>query len=360
LIVLALKRRARGAGSEAEARTRALVTYPGSGDAATVLRRVYKTGRTISPDDALLSIMLLHLWRIAETKRRETWPAEARSFSRDLHESAGHLLGSFTSLIPPSLEQLSGLSLRDLRISLFAAFALEKLEVVAAARGYRLDNLRLEGGERLQEALRQGHGAVLWVENSFSASLLAKAAVAQAGFAVHHLSRPGHNLSTTRYGMRVLNPIVRKAEDRFLAERILVDDSNELAVARHIMELLRDNQVVSVTVSSAGSQTVEAPALNGVIRIATGAPHFALRSGAPLLPVLSYRDGEEYVVEIGEPIVLAGMKREDAYAFAVREYARRVDAFARAHPLDWCGWRGGTYFEGEAAAVTTSGEATSL
>ena len=78
MILLALKRRPRGAGSEAVAQTRALVTYPGSGNVATVLRTVYKTGRNVSPDDALLSIMLLHLWRIAETKRPGTWPAEAR------------------------------------------------------------------------------------------------------------------------------------------------------------------------------------------------------------------------------------------------------------------------------------------
>jgi lauroyl/myristoyl acyltransferase len=281
-------------------------------------------------------------------------------FSRELQGGAAGLLESFASQIPPSLPELAGMSLYDLRVRLFAAFALEKLEVVAAASGRSLGNMRLEGGERLTNALEQGHGAVLWVENCFSSSILVKAAVAEAGFGVHHLSRPGHNLSASRFGMRFLNPVVRKAEDQFLAERVLVDGGNELAVSRHIMGMLAENQVVSVTVSSIGSQTVEAPSLNGVIRIATGAPHFAQRSDAPLFPVLSYRDGDQYVVEIGEPIELAGMRREDAYALAVQEFARRVDAFARAHPLDWCGWRGGTYFEGESTTSKGSGAAPSL
>jgi hypothetical protein len=44
----------------------------------------------------------------------------------------------------------------------------------------------------------------------------------------------------------------------------------------------------------------------------------------------------------------------------VQEFARRVDAFARAHPLDWCGWRGGTYFEGESTTSKGSSAAPSL
>jgi len=236
--------------------------------------------------------------------------------------------------------------MQDLSVNLFAAYVLEKVEVMASALGRpRLSGLRLEGGAWLQDALNQGHGAVLWCENCFSSSLLLKATLASAGFQVHHLSRLGHNLSNTRYGMRFLNPIVRKAEDRYLAERILVDDSNQLAVARRIMERLKDNKVVSVTVGGQGHQAVESPALDGIVRVATGAPHFALRSGAPLLPAFSHRDGPDYVVEIGEPIDLTGMDRDSAYEFAVRDFARRMVGFVREHPLDWDGWLRGSYSE---------------
>jgi lauroyl/myristoyl acyltransferase len=240
--------------------------------------------------------------------------------------------------------EISGQNVKELSVSLFAAYVLEKLEVLASWLGrYRPSNLRLEGVSRLQEALKQGHGAVLWCESCNSSSLLLKATLESAGFQVHQLSRPGHNLSNTRFGMRFLNPIVRKAEDRYLAERILVDETNTLAVSRRIMDLLKDNGVVSVTVNSQGSQVIESPVLDGVLRVATGAPHFALRSGAPLLPLFSYRDGDEYVVEIGEPIPLAGMGRERAYEFAVGELARRLSDYVEEHPLDWCGWLRGGY-----------------
>jgi len=300
----------------------------------------------ISGDDALTTLLLLHLGTIAATKKPPAWPSEALRVSRDLHAHLANQLAAFTTQIPAGLVELTGRQVADLSIDLFAAYVLEKIEVTGLAIGrYQPSGLRLEGASRLQEALKEGRGAVLWCDHSFSASLLLKAALASNGFQVHHLSRPSHNLSSTRFGLRFLNPIVRKAEDRYLAERILLEEGDELAVSRRILQLLRHNEIVSVTVFQAGSQVVEAPVLNGVVRVATGAPHFALRSGAPLLPVFSFRDADEFVVEIGEAIELTGASRDAAYQCAVSELARRLGDYVQKHPLDWCDWFGGTYFE---------------
>ena len=310
-----------------------------------------------STDDAVLTALLIHLLPITLRTPPERWPAEALKASRDLHQYFVRELTPFTSRIPRRLPELRGRDSRELGIELFGAYLLEKMEVLACAMGrYDPVNLRVEGESHLREALDKGNGAVLWCENSFSSSLLQKAAIAAAGYRVHHLSRHGHNLSSTRLGMRFLNPIVRKAENRYLAEVFLVDGHNQMAVSRHILELLRANQVVSVTVINAGSQTVEAPLLDGVLSVATGAPHFAARGRAPLLPVLSYRDGNDFVAEIGAPIELQAMNREAAYEFAVQELARRIDAFVRLHPIDWCGWLRGSYIEAPAAAARVQGE----
>jgi hypothetical protein len=320
---------------------------PGPDGVLNEVRSLSRSHQMISGDDPAIAFLLLHVLRIVATKPRETWPREAMQFSRDLHALVPAVLASFHRDIPESLPALSGRSKHEVNVNLFAAYVLEKMEVVAAASGHPQPwNLVLKGGSRVQEALDQGRGAIVWCETCMSASLLTKAAFASAAFDLHHLSRPGHNLSISRFGMRFLNPIVRRAEDRFLAERIIVDYGNELPVARHIMALLQENKVVSLTISSAGSQVVEAPALNGVARIATGALGFAMRTGAPLFPVFSHREDDAYVVAAGDPIELAGMKRDQAYEFAVQEYARRLDAFARAHPLDWYGWRADTYHEG--------------
>jgi lauroyl/myristoyl acyltransferase len=299
-------------------------------------------------NDVLTTLLLLHLRQVVKKKETDAWAAEALRLSQDLHSRFGKQLTPFTARIPARLEQLSGETMKDLSVRFYASYVLEELEVLSSALGHRQRySLRLEGESRLQEALNQGKGAVLWCQPSFSSSLLVKAALASAGFEIHHLSRPGHNLSNTRYGVRFLNSIVRRAEGHYLAERIIVDEGSEVAASRRIMKLLKENRIVSVTVGNLGSQVVEAPVLDGVLRVATGAPHFALRSGAPLLPLHSYRNGEEYVVQIGEPIPLAGMSRDMASESAVRELACRLEDFVQAHPLDWSGWfRGiGTYSE---------------
>ncbi len=308
-----------------------------------------------STDDAVMGGLLIHLRSIANGKAPAAWPDEALKASRDLHRHfEGLVRPSFSSRIPGVLAELSGLEPRELSIRLFAAYLLEKIEVLAVSRGkYEPSGLRLEGESFIRVALSQGRGAVRWWENSSYARRLQKAAMAQAGFGLHHLSRAGHNLSSTRFGLRYLNPIVQGAENRYLAERIVVGDGSEVAASRRIMAVLKANEIVSVTVNSAGARVVEAPMLEGVLRVATGAPHFALASGAPLLPVICHREGSEYVVEIGAPIALSGLTREAAYAFAVEELARRIEAYVRRHPLDWSGWLRGAYVGGE--VTSTSG-----
>jgi predicted LPLAT superfamily acyltransferase len=301
-------------------------------------------------NDGVVSALLLHLLPIVLRNPPEAWPAKAREVSRDLHRYFRRELFPFTSRIPRRLTELAAMEPEALSLELFAAYVLEKMEVLACGFGrYDPTNLRLDGRGHLERALEAGKGAVLWCESSFSSSLLQKAAVASAGYRVHHLSRRGHNLSSTRFGMRFLNPIVRRGENRYLEEVILVDGANQLAVSRHIMEVLAGNGIVSVTVIPSGAQTLEAPLLDGTLSVATGAPHFALRGGAALLPVLSHRAGAHYVAQIGEPIELTGMAREAAYDHAAHELARRIESYIAAHPLDWSGWLRGPYTEATAS-----------
>ena len=111
------------------------------------------------------------------------------------------------------------------------------------------------------------------------------------------------------------------------------------------MQLLGENKVVTITARNTGAQVKETPVLDGSIRLATGAPHFALNAAAPLLPVFCHRDGSQYVVEVAEPILLTGMKREDAFTFACAEFGRQMSAYVEKHPKDWAGWYGGVYSE---------------
>ena len=80
----------------------------------------------------------------------------------------------------------------------------------------------LNGEAHLRSALESGRGVILWVlETSFS-TLMAKIALHNSGYRACQLSRPGHGFSSTPFGIRFLNPIWTRVEDRYIAERILI------------------------------------------------------------------------------------------------------------------------------------------
>jgi lauroyl/myristoyl acyltransferase len=296
-----------------------------------------------------MSAVLLRVLPVA-FKRASTWSQQSMTISLELHHRFRRLLAPFTSRIPARLPTLTRKTVDELSVVLFSAYLLEKVELLATWLGrWEPSNLRLEGTGHLEDALALGHGAVLWCEVSHSSSLLTKAAFGQAGFQVHQLSRPGHNLSRSQFGVRILNAIVRRAEGKYLAGRMIIHEGNQVAVARHILGLLRGNQVVSITINGFGHQVPEVPVLDGVLSVATGAPHFAARSGAALLPVFAYRDGADYVVTVSEPIKLDGTGRDAAYASAIEDFAWRLEAFVEQHPLDWSGWLRGAYTESATA-----------
>ena len=131
----------------------------------------------------------------------------------------------------------------------FESSALDRMEVmcrvhryVARMQGFReyrpggwRPEIQVVGAEYIEAALAQGHGVLLWVAGFAYRDLVTKKALHEAGYRVSHLSRSGHNISSTRFGIRALNPIWTRIEDRFLAERVLIrddDPGSALAVLR--------------------------------------------------------------------------------------------------------------------------------
>jgi lauroyl/myristoyl acyltransferase len=191
--------------------------------------------------------------------------------------------------------------------------------------------IAVAGAHHVQAALDAGRGAVLWVAPFVFAPLVAKRALHECGFAVHHLSRPEHGFSSTVFGVGVLNPIRTRIEDRYLAERTTIARVGQTAAAvRTLAERLAANRVVSVTFADQGTRLIETPFLAGRLRVAPGAAHLALRSGASLLPVFALRTGTDaFRVEIGPQLSPSpGQDRnrqiEAMVAVYADELARRV------------------------------------
>lgn len=202
--------------------------------------------------------------------------------------------------------------------------------------------IELHGLDHLDAALRSGNGAILWVSHFVFNSTVTKIALYRLGHRVAHLSRPEHGFSKTRFGISWLNPIRRRAEDRFLDERIVIDRRQMISTMRRIRTRLGANGIVTITVGPwEGRQLADIPLLGGHLQVATGAITLAHQSNASLLPVFAVFDPEvdSFTLHIESPLdVPAGADKTQAVIAAASDYAARLVPYVRRYPDQWRGW----------------------
>ena len=201
-------------------------------------------------------------------------------------------------------------------------------------------DISIEGEAHLEAALSAGRGAILWDSHFYFASLITKMGLYRKGYRLHHMSRREHGFSPTHFGIRVLNPVRTSIEARYLADRVVMSEDNPGAILDDLAHRLAKNEVVSVTVRGDSNRPVEAPFLNGAMRIAPGAAVLAWNSQSALLPVFTTRtDDFCYRVRISPPInVLDNTTRRDAVISTAQEYAGRLEAEVIEHPGQWIDW----------------------
>lgn len=201
----------------------------------------------------------------------------------------------------------------------------------------------LEGLEHLAEARAAGRGVVLWMAHFVFHGLAAKKLLAGRGFRVHHLSRPEHGYSKTAFGIRVLNPVRRRVEDRYLASRILITGAGRETLGARLRALLAAGEIVSITAGAwEGRRVAHVPFLGGRYPLATGAPFLAHAEGAALIPVFCWRgaatDGG-LTLRVGRPIPAPReADRTQAIEGALAAFMARHEAIVREAPGEWRGW----------------------
>jgi lauroyl/myristoyl acyltransferase len=264
------------------------------------------------------------------------WPIAAKALSR----LQGMLLPSrwrhLEELVPGYLAAASGLRPTAIAEQETAASYEEELALLRCYRpgGWR-PNIRLEGSERLDAALAQGKGAVLWVEDIHFASLVVKRALAEHGYAVSHLSRPSHGFSDTPFAHRFLNPIRWRVENRYLKQRV-VTKRGDLSGLRRLREELSAGGIVSITVGNNGSQVKAVPFFESDLELATGPVTVARAAGAPLLPVFTQRlPSGTFEVRIEAPLDLSDSSNPDA---PFVQFAALLASYVKQYPPQWKGW----------------------
>jgi lauroyl/myristoyl acyltransferase len=222
-----------------------------------------------------------------------------------------------------------------------AGFMEEFLGILRALRPWaNTPNCTLHGGAHVTQALKEGRGVVLWVDEFHFYSLASKVALAEAGFRTVHLSHPTHGFSKTRFGMAVLNPVKIHVENRWLKDRVMMSFGGATGALRALQRHLRAGDVVSVTAGADAATPIELPFLGGTIRLAPGAPELAHMAKAPLLPVHTiYREDGTFEVSVEPPIEAPREDGRAAFAeAAAREYAERLAPVVLSYPHQWRGW----------------------
>jgi lauroyl/myristoyl acyltransferase len=270
------------------------------------------------------------------------WPAMARGLSR----LGGILSGKTTAPVAARVARAFG---GDVAIAERVAAELRggRYEVAfQCLRGYRpggwWPKVAVEGREHIDVALASGKGCVLWIAHFVFAPNIAKMGLDRLGYRVSHLSRPDHGFSSTRFGIRCLNPVRTRFEDSHLAERIRFDRAHPARALIRARNIVAGSGVVSFTAGAwEGSAVVEADFLGSRIALALGPVWLARTSGAALLPVFAMRTQrpDTFLVEIGSPIdTNADASEEQALAHATEQFLLAHETRLTRYPAQWRGW----------------------
>jgi lauroyl/myristoyl acyltransferase len=272
-----------------------------------------------------------------------SWAPIARWLAARKHEFSPRSAGRLKDILRSALELDDDAQLRALSETIDGGKYELRAQIMRLYRpgGWR-PQIRLHGAAHLDEAAKNGRGAILWASHFVFGGTLIKMALAEHNYDLTHLSRPEHGFSKTAFGIRALNPIRCLPEDQLLKERIVIDRNDMPRTKRQIDRVLEENGILSITVGAwEGRSLADMPFLGHRLKIATGALNLGYRTGAPVLPVtaVSLSGSEVFEVTIGEPLPIPrDGSKHDAIAVAVAEYGRRLERDVRAFPGQWRAW----------------------
>jgi hypothetical protein len=207
--------------------------------------------------------------------------------------------------------------------------------------GWRMRS-RIEGDEAVRKAQADGKGVILWIAHFVFNGLPLKRSLREAGYRVSHLSRPEHGFSSTRFGVKFLNPIRSHVEERYLEERILIKRGSEQVALRKAHKLLQQGKIVSITAGHwEGREVASMPVGSTSLPVSTGAPGLAFVTGSLLLPVfIALQDDGVFKVVIGNKIDVGQCEdRVSAVKRGVEEMSRQLLPHILETPGQWRGWK---------------------
>jgi lauroyl/myristoyl acyltransferase len=267
------------------------------------------------------------------------WQAASRRISVLLKRISGSTLRAMATYrdladIHPAYRNVS-----DVDVRLTQTYMESRLQICDQnlLRRWRPE-IEIAGTRHVEAALARGHGVIFWVTPSAYSDLIAKMAFRKAGFAVSHLSRPGHGFSRSRFGVRFLNRLRTRIEDRYLKDRIRIHKGEEKPAMLALRRALQGNGIVSITVGAQSKSVVKTPMRAGYLRLATGALRLANLTGAALLPVFTFNtDEQQYRVDIGSDISRIAPDQPTNHQLVMNHYVQLLEHYLDEYPAQWRG-----------------------
>ena len=292
---------------------------------------------TVRPADILLVVQVALLATISWIVPERHWSAVAGFIARALVRAKVHggrfyrnwLM--FRGYVEPNvLDALPAANLAHRSVARMQGFRDRR------PGGWHPD-IEVVGAEHIDEGLSKGHGVVLWVAAGFTYNdLVTKKGLYEAGYKLIQLSRPTHGLSPTQFGIRVLNPVWNRIEDRYLGERILIRDDDSRSALALLRLRLRENGIVSIAVSDQARRTVEVDMLGATVRMATGPLHLARTAQSVLLPTFTVLAEKGLVVNVETPLMSeTDNGEEETYQALAERWVRRFEPYLLEYSDQW-------------------------
>lgn len=258
----------------------------------------------------------------------------AARFSRD---KATHVLANLRRAFP-ELEDPDEVLVRVFEthfVDQYISFSFARI-----ARGEGDKYLRIEGMQHLETAIRKGKGVVL-MHPHMGPAQLPLCVLGARNYRVNQIGGGGVEGPISEEGRRAT--ALRHQLEQGIPARIF--DGGKFL--RPALRALSQGELVMSAVDGTGGgkelgRRKVCTVLGQRMRVPVGAVWLALQSGAPLLPLVTFRNpglGPDYITEIRPELAIErDLPREQALALGAEVVAIQLERWLRDHPGDWHFW----------------------
>lgn len=186
--------------------------------------------------------------------------------------------------------------------------------------------ININGRENLDTALARGKGVIL-ISAHFGNFPLMIATLAAQGYKLNTVMRPMHDLKTEEFFHQV--------RQRLNIHSIMVQP-RQISVQK-CLTALGNNEVLIIPIDQhAGAGGMFIDFFGKPAATPSGPAIFALRSGAPILPVFILRESEQQKIIIEPAVQLcSGDDKQEIVEKTMAKLTKIVESYVREHPEQW-------------------------